>query len=517
MAEQLVASSIAAPGFMGVNTQDSSVTLESGFATQALNCVIDKFGRIGARKGWTKKHDTNSDLSTSNVKAIGELIGNDGTSYTIVAGNNKLFKLSGSTLSVLTYGGGGTAPTITDSNWQMAALNNVLFLYQAGHDPLIFDPAVSATTYRRVSEKSGYLGTVAQNNCVIAAYGRTWSANNATAKSTVQFSDLLAGHVLSTGSAGSIDVSQVWPNGSDEITALAAHNGFLYIFGRRQILIYANAKNPLGAGTDGMYLQDHISGIGCCARDSVVVTGTDVLFLSDSGVRSMARTVQEKSAPMRDISANVRDDLVRDTAQETLANIKAVYSDVNAFYLITFPASSTTYCFDTRKALPDGSARVTTWSLVPTALFSNRAKELLTGHAGYVGSYLGNLDNESTYRMAYYSNHFDLGTPSQVKILKKVGFTIVGASGVGLALKYGFDYTNAYRSLPFSLMSSNPAEYGTAEFGIAEYESGIVFDNQKIQAGGSGNVLQIGLEVEINDFEVSVQKLDVFCKLGRTR
>ncbi|NBU81311.1 MAG: OmpA family protein, partial [Flavobacteriaceae bacterium] len=36
----------------------------------------------------------------------------------------------------------------------------------------------------------------------------------------------------------------------------------------------------------------------------------------------------------------------------------------------TFPSSSTTYCFDMRKALPDGSARVTTWSLVPTAMFS---------------------------------------------------------------------------------------------------------------------------------------------------
>lgn len=517
MAEQLVASSIAAPGFMGCNTQDSSVTLESGFATQALNCVIDKFGRIGARKGWTAKHAVNSDLSTASIKAIGELIGNDGTAYTIAAGNNKLFKLSGSTLTVLTYGGGGTAPTITDSNWQMAALNNVLFLYQAGHDPLIFDPTVSTTTYRRVSEKTGYLGTVAQNNTVIAAYGRTWSANNASAKSTIQFSDLLAGHVLTTGSAGSIDVSQVWPNGSDEITALAAHNGYLYVFGRRQILIYAGAKNPLGTGTDGMYLQDHISGIGCCARDSVVVTGSDVLFLSDSGVRSLARTVQEKSAPMRDISANVRDDLVKDTTQETLANIKAVYSDVNAFYLITFPASSTTYCFDMRKTLPDGSARVTTWSLVPTAMFSNRAKELLTGHAGYVGSYLGNKDRTAIYRMAYYSNHFDLGTPSQVKVLKKVGFTIVGASGIGLALKYGFDYTNSYRSLPFYLGTSNPDEYGTAEYGIAEYETGIVFDNQKIQAGGSGNVIQIGLEVDINGFEISVQKLDVFCKVGRTR
>ena len=512
MAEQLVASSIAAPGFMGVNTQDSSVTLESGFATQALNCVIDKFGRIGARKGWTAKHTTNSDLSTGAVKAIGELIDNTGTAYTIAAGNNKLFKLSGSTLTMLTYGGGGTAPTISDSNWQMAPLNGVLYLYQAGQDPLVFDPAVSTTTYRRVSEKSGYLGTAAQNNCVISAYGRTWSANNATNKSTIQFSDLEAGHVLTTGTAGSLNVASVWPNGADEIVALAAHNNQLIIFGRRQILIYQGARDPAA-----MSLYDTISGIGCCARDSVALTGTDVIFLSDSGVRSLARTIQEKSAPMRDISANVRDDLVRDTAQETLANIKSVYSDVHSFYLITFPASGTTYCFDMRKALPDGAARVTTWSLVPKALFSNRAKELLTGNSGYVGYYNGYLDRTSVYRMAYYSSHFDLGSPAQVKMLKKIGFTIVGAAGTAFSLKYGFDYTNSYRSLPFSLISVTPAEYGIAEYNIGEYTSGIVFDNQKIQTGGSGNVLQIGLEVEINNFEISVQKLDVFCKVGRTR
>lgn len=512
MAEQLVSSSIAAPGFMGVNTQDSSVSLENGFATQALNCVIDKFGRIGARKGWTKKHTTNATLGSNAVKAIGELIGTDGTSYIVFAGNNKLFTLSGSTVTQLTYGGGGTAPTITDSNWQMAPLSNCLYLYQAGHDPLVFDPATSATTYKRISEKSGYLGTVSNNNCVISAYGRTWSANNSTTKSTIQFSDLLAGHVLNTGSSGYLDVSQVWPNGSDEIIALAAHNGFLYVFGRRQILVYSGAKDP-----SSMLLSDHVSGVGCCARDSVVVTGSDVIFLSDSGVRSLARTIQEKSAPLRDISANVRDDLVRDTTQETLANIKAVYSDVNAFYLITFPTSATTYCFDMRKALPDGSARVTTWSLVPTALFSTRAKELLTGHVGYVGYYDGNLDDTSTYRFAYYSSYFDLGTPSKVKILKKVGFTIVGGSGVGLALKYGFDYNQATRSLPFNLQTASADEYGIAEYGVSEYSSGIVFDNQKIQAGGSGNVLQIGLETDINDFEISVQKLDVFCKVGNTR
>ena len=357
MVAKLLTTSIAAPGFMGLNTQDSIVSLESGFATVAANCVIDKFGRIGARKGWTRQHTGNVDLGSESIKAIGELIANDGTSYVIAAGNNKLFKLSGSTLTTLSYGGGGVAPTITDSNWQMAALNGILYLYQAGHDPLIFDPAVSNTTFRRVSEKSGYVGTVTHNNCVISAYGRTWSANNTSNKTTIQFSDLLSGFVLSTGTAGSLDISEIWPAGADEIVGLAAHNGFLIIFGRRQILIYANAQDPAS-----LTIQDAITGVGCLARDTIVTTGSDVIFLSDSGVKSLMRVIQEKSAPLRDLSANVRDDLLAAISVESsVANLKAVHSDKEGFYLLVIPTAGVVYCFDIRVTLQNGAARATTW------------------------------------------------------------------------------------------------------------------------------------------------------------
>ena len=45
MAEQLLTGSIAAPGFYGLNTQDSSIQLSSGYALEAFNCVIDQYGR----------------------------------------------------------------------------------------------------------------------------------------------------------------------------------------------------------------------------------------------------------------------------------------------------------------------------------------------------------------------------------------------------------------------------------------------------------------------------------------
>ena len=512
MVAKLLTTTVSAPGFMGLNTQDSSVSLEAGYATVANNCVIDKFGRIGARKGWVPSHATNSDLSTANVKAIGELIDNSGNSYIIAAGNNKLFKLVGSTLTMLTYGGGGTAPTITDSNWQMAPLNGILYLYQAGHDPLVFDPAVSTTTFRRVSEKTGYLGTVSSNNCAISAYGRIWSANNTTVKSTVQFSDLLSGHVLNTGTSGTLDVSQVWPAGADEIIALAAHNNFLIIFGRRQILIYSNATDP-----NNLTLSDAITGIGCVARDSVVTTGGDVIFVSDSGVRSLMRTIQEKSAPMRDISSNVRDDLVLEISLENAADIKAVYSDKEAFYLLSLPARQLVYCFDMRSQLPNGANRVTTWDgLVPYAMKYTRNKDLLVGKAGYIGKYEGYKDDTNSYLMRYFTNYFDFQSPTVLKIMKKVGVTVIGGQGYPVTLKFGFDYSDILNTRQFSLANAAIAEYNIAEFAIGEY-GGSAFDNKIINIGGSGKVIQLGFETTVFAKSISIQKLDVYVKTGKTR
>jgi hypothetical protein len=41
MAGALKALSNASLGFLGLNTQESGVTLESGYATKAINCIID--------------------------------------------------------------------------------------------------------------------------------------------------------------------------------------------------------------------------------------------------------------------------------------------------------------------------------------------------------------------------------------------------------------------------------------------------------------------------------------------
>jgi hypothetical protein len=514
MAEPIQPYSQKAPGFYGLNLSDSPVDLSPNFALEANNCVIDKAGRVAARKGWVKANTANTELSTSNVSCIGELIQNDGTATTVCAGGAYLFKLASGALTTLTYGGGGVAPTISASNWQFCFLNGVAMFWQRGFDPLIYDPAVSATTFRRLSEKTASAGTVYQCNVAISAYGRVWAADTSSDKSTLVFSDLLTPHIWTGGTSGSLDLRNVWPSGGDEITALAAHNNRLFIFGRKQILIYEGADVPAT-----MRLSDSIVGIGCIARDSVQNIGEDVWFLSDTGVRSLMRTIQEQSAPVRKISKNVHDDLQTAVTAETLANIKSGYSQVNAIYLLTMPTLNKTYCFDTRYPLEDGSARTTVWSgTPPKAFYETKGRLFYIGRAGYIGTYSGYLDDTATYRMTYYTSWIDFGNPIQTSILKKILLTAIGGSAQVITMKWAYDFLTSY----FSGQATTPSATSSAQFNVSQYNTATAqygynagVNILSLPGSSSGRVLQFGFETNINGSEFSVQRIDIYSKDGR--
>jgi hypothetical protein len=542
MSKALQVSSVSAPGFLGLNTQDPSLEISNGFAGIATNCVIDKFGRVGARQGYQKINTSSGALGANQITVIHELIQTDGTLTVLFFGNGKLFKLGLATAGAvaeyniaqygsnatplaeytqgvaglgtvleLTYGGGGTAPTFNAGNWQAASLNGIVYFFQKNNDPIIYDPAVSTTTYRRVSEKTGYAATVPQANTAISAYGRIWAANTVTNNTTVYFSDLLAGHVWSTGTSGSLDVSRVWPNGADEVMGLAAHNGFLYIFGRRQILIYANATTP-----STMTLSDTISSLGCIARDTIQNTGKDVVFLSGSGLRSVLRTVQEKSAPLGDLSKNIRNDFLATVESESETQLRAVYSEQNGFYLLTCPTAEKVFCFDTKATLEDGSYRVTVWdSITPQSFCSRRNGDLLIGKTGFVTKYTGYQDGGLPYRMQYYTNNADLGNDGQTSIIKKIKVLVIGGSNQAISVFWGYDFSSSYQSQTISISPQSVSEYGIAEYNIAKYTTGVILQELTAYGSGSGKVVQTGFEIYINGFPISFQKIEIQTKTGK--
>jgi hypothetical protein len=358
---------------------------------------------------------------------------------------------------------------------------------------------------------AGYTTSSFTPNCALAAYGRVWFADIVNDRQTVYFSRLLEGSDLSGGDSGFLSLGEVFPN-NDQIVALAAHNGFLIIFGRNNIAIYAN---PIDVTT--LTLADFIPNVGCIARDSVQNTGTDVIFLSDGGLRSLQRVIQEKSLPFRDLSKNVRDEFMNKVYGETdKIVIKSVYYEREAFYLIALPTVKEVYCFDTRGALQDGASRVTIWNRIePNSFLVTNAKDLYVGQKGFIGKYGTYRDDTATYRLQYFTTYFDLGQPTVQKILKKVNWVIVGGSSQPVVTKWGFDYSEAYTSQAAVLPAAIVDEYGVGEYNIAEYATGLTISNFAKQLGGTGSVIQIGLETEINQSPLSIQKIDVFCKVGK--
>ena len=508
MAQQLQNITVAAPGFYGLNTEDSPIGGNPSFASIADNCVIDKLGRIGAREGWEEVSTNGSSvLGTSRgIETVYEYIDSSGDKYILSAGNNKIFTGT-TTLTDATP----TGYTPTANNWKVVTLNDHVYLFQRDHEYVLGSDHEGSFVLEEHSAHTHATGTPPEANEVLAAYGRLWAADVTGNKHTVYWSDLLNGHHWSGGTSGSLDVTTVWPTGFDEITALAAHNGFLIIFGKKSILVYSGATSPAS-----MTLVDTVEGVGCIARDSVQHTGKDILFLSNSGVRSFERVIQEKSLPMRDISKNVRTDLMSLVVLQSNP-IKSMYSSDNAFYVLTLPDSNTAYCFDMRTPLEDGSQRATTWSsLYPLSFTVLEDGTVYIGKEDGIVKYSGYLDGTEKYEMRYFSNPLDFGNTSNLKFLKKFNLTIIGGQSTPTTLNWGYDYAQNYTKQAFIFGTGTLAEYGIAEYNTTgEYTSSILINTPKVNTSGSGEVVTIGLEAEINDAQFSIQKIDIHALLGR--
>lgn len=512
MAQPLQSINLVAPAFKGVNTEDSPIAQDPSFAELADNAVIDKRGRIAARKGIDLKTTDKALLGTDRIHNIHHFYDSNDNEVIFSTTNNKI--LTGTeTLTDVTP----VAYTITDNSWKIVNFNDAAYFFQNGKEPLIYTNAGGLETF------SSYNGTAFSGTyfCgeAVAAYGRLWITDNVADRSTVFWSDLLIGTDYTGGTSGSIDVSKAWPDGYDEIQALAAHNNFLIIFGRHSILVFQNAVSPAT-----MSLADTVAGVGCVDKHSVQHTGTDVLFLSQTGLRSFGRTIQEKSMPLTDLSRNIKQELVG-LLETAIEPVSSVYSPENSFYLLTFPEFSTTYCFDLRGNLENGSYRVTRW---PSSKFKAWERKqdgtLLLGTVDGLGEYSGYSDEindgvdvvPSSYRFNYLSPGLTFGDPSKLKILKKLRPTLVGANSATVQVKWSYDFEETFKTASYTVGNQTPAFFGEGEFNIGEFTGGSLTSRRVVNTTGDGTIITIGLEADINGFPLSLQEINVLALMGKT-
>ena len=509
MAQQRQNIYIGAPGFRGLNTQDAPVGQDASFASIAENAVIDSFGRIGARKGVKVITTSTTPLGTSDgIEQVFEFTDVSGDITVFSAGNNKIFSGT-TTLTDITPVG----YTPTANNWKIINFADHAYFYQRGNEPLVYTDETGTGVLEPMVDHHQTTGVPPLANEALAAFGRVWAADFTGNKYTLRWSDLLNGHHWTGGSSGSLDLTTVWPTGYDEIVALSEFNDFLVIFGKSSILLYSGASSP-----STMVIADIITNIGCIARDSVQSTGSDLLFLSHTGVMSLGRLIQEKSNPIGSVSKNVRDEVVSNELLETGA-IKSVYSAENALYLLIMPANNLVYAFDMRGKLEDGSNRVTTWPFTGILCASRATSDgtLYLGVKTGIAEYEGYTDTAGVYTMKYYTQPLAFDDPSRVKMLKEINLTIIGGSGSSVVANWGYDYTQSYSKQLFEVDTTFISEYGISEYNVAtsEYSSGIIVGIQKLKTTGSGKVVTIGIDATINGKAFSIQELNTEAIIGR--
>ena len=514
MAQELNSINLVAPAFKGINTEDAPLAQDPSFAEVADNAVIDQRGRIAARKGLSVITTNKTELGSAKIRAIKEFKNDAGTTKVFSVGNNKI--LSGTTtLADETPGG----YSISADNWKMVNFNDSIYFYQRGYQPLIYNTVASGTsggansdvvTLSSVNSAAGLTSSMYGNE-VLAAYGRLWTADFSADKSTVYWSDLLAGHIWSGGSSGSIDISKVWPDGYDEIVALSAHNNHLIIFGKRSVVVYSGATAPAS-----MTLADTVSGVGCVDRDTVQATGTDVLFLSQTGLKSFGRTIQEKSMPLSSLSGTITKDIIATLVAET-DFFRSVYHPEENFYLLTFVSEDLTFCFDVRGTLDNGSYRATRW---PGTGFTSYNRQdngtLLIGSAQGIGKYSGYQDNSAAYRFQYTSPELAFGDPAKLKFLKKLRPTIFGGENSDIFFRWAYDFKSSSSSATITLSSDATSEYNVAQYNIDQFSAGTFTSRNTVNTGGSGGTLSINMESDINGKEMSLQEINVLALLGKT-
>jgi len=439
----------------GAKTGASSTGLANDATTYGMLVTIDGVGKnvsvVGsaAQTYTTLLSEINTDLGAAGTASL--VAGNlsiisatTGASSSVAISNvaNTASVALCSTLTNFRAVIPAEAGTTTNDNWQFASLNGYLYAAQAGQRFRRWADSDFTTEAAVTYPTSNFM---THPNCVMAAWGRVWTADDSTntQQGRLSWTNLLTGD-FTGGDSGTLALANVWPDGADRVMALAQFSGRLVIFGRTSIVMY---QMPSDLAPASMTLLEPIRGVGCVARDSVVNTGNDLLFLSDQGVMSLARLTTVASLPtLSNLTKNAQDDVATSLAAETVTAIRAGYYPQRGWYMVSFPTSNKTYCLDMLRKLSDNvTPRVTTWTNTGMPFYSfvvDNGGALYTGGTSGVYKYSGYTSDGASqaYSFSFFTPWLNFGDESIAKLLKWIEMTIKAGSGKTFTLSWRVNY-----------------------------------------------------------------------------
>ena len=579
---------LRSPGFHGLNTELSPINGDPEFALRADNVVIDQIGRLCAREAFAtyKTLAGKPNIEFTKMSGFVSEVTEDGRHQESPVSVYRYGNMEPVSFKVELQDGLGVRRSQrnleelnSSANYGVAILeNDVLvdtpvpagvgqnlrssefamfkdetFLFAKNSPFMVLD----GTSWNVVGGKA-IMGTDASGNpsqdingdIAISAYGRLWVSGVNGDYHKIYYSSLLnekswydprippeydTNGDMTNGpydppfnpqnDGGVIDVREYWPVGADSIVNIHAHNGFLLVFGRNSILVYANANSD-PAGENGIQLQDAISNVGLVRRDAICNIGTDVLFVDDTGVRSIGRVIQEKSSPVTEASLNIRKTIQQAIKQELAVDtsrsaIKMEYMPSKSMAVVLFRNLELAFTMQTNMPSKTGGLKVTRWidCCWNDSFEAKRGDEDVVYLAGRPNrglmKYQGYLQDE-TYEMSYMGMAIGQA-PFQQVMPKSVIYTIYSNSLPGDATaNWGFG-DRVVGNYDFRIDSDSPgSSFAVDEFEIGQYGLGdSYYFNYKVHTSGSGELFRVGLDIEIKGDYFALQEISINSAIGR--
>ena len=529
---QLIPINLSGPAFAGVNLETGENITGKEWATILNNAVFDASGRPAARLGWKTLTAT---ATTGVVMRVFEYYKADGTSELIFSTDSAIFDSLTSTPVDIDGG-----LTISDGNIKFVNFNDKVIAFGIGTGGI---PAVRTTgNFADVAANSGTRPT---GKIGTAAFGRIWVTD--TDGKTIRYSALLdeTRWAVADG-GGTIDMSNVWPAGQDDIIAIEEFQGDLIVFGSNNTVIMTDGKgSALGIEPDDLYVSDTIPGMGALTQFGIERVAGDLWVLTNTGVVGLKRELVQRSTPITNLSKNQQSsiiDLIGDASD--INDISLVYSPKHAFCILNFPDDNKQIVYDVRLPFQDGSFRATTWSADVQALAWDRKNKRLvgslTGVVGELMNYTNYEDNKTSYIFDYESGWLDLGEELNVflKFVKRLTSFVFIQKQATVTHKVFYDFNSKKFSINKTSSSGKVIEWGTFEWSdgstnssggvydinddtavagvdIAEWAGNVSVRTLDASLGGGGQYIKVGVSLNTESGSFSLQQINLYAKVGR--
>jgi hypothetical protein len=303
------------------------------------------------------------------------------------------------------------------------------------------------------------------------------------------------------------------------IRGLATFRGELYIFCSGSI------HKLVGDTASNFQIQDITTDIGCVSHDTIQELGGDIIYLSPTGFRSLAKTERFNDLELGNVSSGIQSILTPKISLDEDDYSSVLIPDKNQYRCFFFdsntPAEDTVNFLGKLTDTPIDPKGIYEWaklqgmrvSAAGTCCVSNGAY-FADADDGYVYKFeQGNSFDGTDIAYAWHSPYMTFGNATLRKVLQKVDvFTQVsGAMNAQLCVKYDFSASGVLQPPCVNLTTdAGVFTYGGSgsTYGTATYSS-VTFPVFKENLIGSGFTAQFRISGEDSNPPHRIDTLDI--------